>query len=109
MRDKRQETRDRRWEMGDINRAMSLVSRLSSPRLPSLHSLGSSLSSATLEASSFSLAGATDALSGATDTLAGGVSSLVMVPVPWLSKMLAPDALERFTKKVSLGSTRVSP
>ena len=32
-----------------------------------------------------------------------------MVPWPWASAMVAPEGLERLTKKVSLGSTVVSP
>src|SRR5262245_44367705 len=36
-------------------------------------------------------------------------SSLTMVPRPWLSAMVAPTALLRFTKNVSLPSTVLSP
>ncbi len=36
-------------------------------------------------------------------------SSLMIVPIPSLSEMLAPDAPERTTLKVSDGSTVVSP
>ena len=38
------------------------------------------------------------------------VSSLAMVPTPWLLTMVPPFvALDRLTKNVSLGSTAVSP
>ena len=37
------------------------------------------------------------------------VSSLVIVPWPWLSARVAPVGAERFTKKVSFPSTVVSP
>ena len=36
-------------------------------------------------------------------------SSLVMVPLPVASAIVAPLAPERLTEKVSVGSTRVSP
>ncbi len=39
----------------------------------------------------------------------GGASSLVMVPKPCASVMVAPLALLRLTKNVSLASTSVSP
>src|SRR5262249_59938099 len=38
-----------------------------------------------------------------------GPSSLVIVPTPWPSAIVAFTALLRFRKKVSFGSTNVSP
>ena len=38
-----------------------------------------------------------------------GTSSLVMVPTPWLSLIVALDAPLRLTKKVSVASGMVSP
>ena len=46
--------------------------------------------------------------SEAGDTVTG-TSSLVMVPTPWLSEMVALVAPLRLTKKVSLASGMVSP
>ena len=40
---------------------------------------------------------------------AGVPSSSVMMPVPWLSRNVALDGLERLTKKVSFASSRRSP
>ena len=58
------------------------------------------------------MAGVTDSLPlevEAVKATVGGRSSSVIVPTPWPSKMVAPLALERLTKKVSLASSRVSP
>ena len=41
--------------------------------------------------------------------IVGGVSSLVMVPRPWLSTIVALTAPERFTKNVSFASFSASP
>ena len=52
-------------------------------------------------------------LPSATDALpiemVGGASSLVIVPTPWLSAIVALTAPERFTKNVSSASLTVSP
>ena len=42
-------------------------------------------------------------------TTGGGVSSVVIVPCPWPSPRSAPEAPDRFTKKVSVASGDVSP
>ena len=53
------------------------------------------------------------ALPSVTDTslmeIVGCASSLLIVPTPWLSAIVAFVALDRFTLKVSFGSNTVSP
>ncbi|GJE61100.1 hypothetical protein MPOCJGCO_3221 [Methylobacterium trifolii] len=41
--------------------------------------------------------------------IVGAGSSLVIVPTPWVSVIVALVAPERFTRKLSLGSKTVSP
>ena len=45
----------------------------------------------------------------ASDGSGVAASSLVIVPTPWASEIVAPVAPDRFTLKVSSGSTVVSP